>query len=148
MFRNMALGLLARCGADDLNNCRIVTTLAKAKAVRAHIDKLITLGKRASVLLALAPSVPVKGTLEWKGWRSSPEWQVWAKVVAPAVCMRRRAFSFLRSDRAVRVLFDEVSPQFANRLGGYTRVVRLPTFRVGDSTRLAILELAIGSRRV
>ena len=148
MFRNMALGLLIRCEAGGRSDFRIVTTLAKAKAVRGYVDKLITLGKRASVLIASAPSVPVRGTSEWKAWRFSPEWKAWAKVVAPAVCLRRRAFSFLRSDHAVRVLFDDVSPQFVGRLGGYTRVVRLSKFRIGDSTRLAIVELAIDSRRV
>ena len=148
MFRNIVLGLLARCESGGPNDSRIITTLAKAKAVRGYVDKLITLGKRASLFVESAPSVPVRGTPEWKIWRSSPHWRTWAKIVAPAVCLRRRAFSFLRSDRAVRVLFDEVSPRFVARMGGYTRVIRLPKFRIGDSTRLAILELSINFRRV
>lgn len=148
MFRNLVLGLLARCEASGVENCRIVTTLPKAKAVRGFVDRLITLAKRASLLVASAPPVPDRGSAEWKAWRASPEWQSWAKAVAPAVCIRRRAFSFLRSDKAVRVLFDVVASQFTDRLGGYTRVVRLPSYRVGDSSRLAILELTVGSRRV
>lgn len=148
MFRNMVLGLLAKCEADGVDGCRIVTTLPKAKAVRGVVERLITFGKRASLLMASVPPVPDRNSVEWKSWRDSPEWQLWAKAVAPAVCMRRRAFSFLRSDRAVRVLFDVVASQFADRLGGYTRVIRLPSYRVGDSSRLAILELAVGSRRV
>ena len=148
MFRNMVLGLLAKCDTSGVDNCRIVTTLPKAKAVRGIVERLITFGKRASLLVASAPLVPDRGSPEWKAWRASPEWRLWAQAVAPAVCMRRRAFSFLRSDKAVRVVFDVVAAQFTDRPGGYTRVVRLPTYRVGDSTRLAILELSVASRRV
>ena len=148
MFRNLVLGLLSKYDADGANGGRIVTTLPKAKAVRPIVDKLVTLGKRAAVLLASVPIIPDRGSPEWQKWRASPDWHVWAKAVAPAVCMRRRAFSLLRSDRAVRVLFDDVALHFVDRLGGYTRVVRLPSYRVGDSSRLAVLEFAIGSRRV
>lgn len=56
---------------------------------------------------------------------------------------RRRALSFIRRRAVVRKLFDDLAPRFAERKGGYTRIVRLG-FRRGDSAELALIEL-VGS---
>ena len=56
---------------------------------------------------------------------------------------RRRALSFIRRRAVVRKLFDDLAPRFADRHGGYTRIVRLG-FRRGDNAELALLEL-VGS---
>jgi large subunit ribosomal protein L17 len=56
---------------------------------------------------------------------------------------RRQAASFLMTDAATRKLFADVAPRFADRNGGYTRIVRAG-FRIGDGAQVAILEL-IGS---
>jgi large subunit ribosomal protein L17 len=53
----------------------------------------------------------------------------------------RRALSYLRDEAAAKKLFDELGPRYANRPGGYTRVLRLSTHRIGDGTQKAILEL-------
>jgi len=53
----------------------------------------------------------------------------------------RRALSYLRDEAAAKKLFDELGPRYANRPGGYSRVVRLSTFRIGDGAPKAILEL-------
>lgn len=150
MFRNIVLGLLQKCSSDSggLSSCRIVTTIAKAKAARAYVDRLITLAKKAAVVMATVRAAPVRSSPEWQSWRKSADWVCWAGEVAPAVCLRRRAFAVLRSDVAVKVLFQQVAPRFAARSGGYTRVVRLPSHRVGDATRLAILELSDASPRI
>lgn len=52
---------------------------------------------------------------------------------------RRRAISRLRSVAAVNHLFSTVAPAFADRKGGYTRILRLGR-RVGDGSEVAILE--------
>ena len=74
---------------------RVETTVAKAKAVRPHVEKMITLGK--------------KGDLH----------------------SRRQALSFLRTDEAVKRLFDIVAPRYGDRKGGYLRIVRTG-FQQGD----------------
>ncbi len=56
------------------------------------------------------------------------------------VAARRRAFSVLNSRDLVKLLFSDIAPRFANRAGGYTRIIRLGT-RHGDNAKLAILEL-------
>ena len=84
---------------------RIITTLAKAKALRPFIEKLITLAR--------------KGTLH----------------------ARRLAVARLHNKDAVAKLFKEIAPRFADRPGGYTRVIRRQERRLGDAGLTAYIEL-------
>ena len=83
---------------------RVETTVAKAKAVRPHVEKMITLGKKGDVHA------------------------------------RRQALSFLRTDDAVKRLFDTVAPRYGDRQGGYLRIVRTG-FQKGDGAEKAFIEL-------
>ena len=54
---------------------------------------------------------------------------------------RRRALAFLQNDTdAVKKVFDDLSKRYANRNGGYTRILKL-TERRGDDALIVILEL-------
>jgi large subunit ribosomal protein L17 len=83
---------------------RIKTTVAKAKAVKPIVEKMITLGRRGDL------------------------------------AARRQALAYLRSNDVVHMLFAEVAPRFADRPGGYTRIVRLGP-RAGDAAEMVYLEL-------
>lgn len=54
---------------------------------------------------------------------------------------RRQAAALLNDKEAVRKLFSVVGPRYQNRPGGYTRIMRLSGYRIGDGGTKAIIEL-------
>ncbi|HVN14449.1 MAG TPA: 50S ribosomal protein L17 [Anaerolineales bacterium] len=90
---------------------RIQTTRAKAAAIRGDAERLITIA------------------------RNSAEASDAEKVHA-----RRLVASKLGDNQVVKRLFDEIAPRFANRNGGYTRMLKLGP-RLGDSAEMVLLEL-------
>ena len=54
---------------------------------------------------------------------------------------RRRALALLANKGVVKHLFEDVAPLYTGRNGGYTRVIRLAKFRIGDGADLCYLEL-------
>ena len=53
---------------------------------------------------------------------------------------RRQAIAELRHVETVRKLFDVIGPRFADRNGGYTRIIKAG-FRHGDNAAVAVIEL-------
>ena len=96
---------------DLLRNERITTTEAKAKAVKPLVEKLITSARLAR--------------------NSEPARQVHA---------RRLALRHLTDKEVLKKLFDQVASDFADRPGGYTRIISLGPRR-GDGAEMVILEL-------
>jgi large subunit ribosomal protein L17 len=122
---------------------RMVTTISKAKEVRPLVEKCITIARKGLVAEEAAEKFSPgaeRGTDAYKSWRKSDKWRQWNKAISPAVAARRRCLSLLGDKQAVRVLFDAVAPRFADRPGGYTRVLRLAKPRLGDAGTRAIIE--------
>jgi large subunit ribosomal protein L17 len=61
---------------------------------------------------------------------------------ADSLAARRRAFSFLGDHALVHKLFSEIGPTFAQKNGGYTRIIPFKRRR-GDNAELVILELSV-----
>ncbi len=74
---------------------RIVTTEAKARAIRSKAEKLITKAKRG-----LAPD-------------------------GNRVHAQRQVVAFLNDKSVAKKLFDEIAPRYLERPGGYTRIIKL-----------------------
>ena len=104
MMRNLACALVA--------HERIETTLAKAKALRPFIEKVITKAKQAAA------------KTEKKD----------------AIHLRRLALSDVRDETAITKLFNETVKEFTNRPGGYTRIYKLGQQRGGDAAEMALIE--------
>ena len=104
--------MLANLCCSLIENGRIKTTLARARALRPTIEKIITLAKKAHL----------------------------AQDTAKKIHYRRLAISRLRSKTATKKLFDELVEQFAARDGGYTRIYKLALPRLGDVSEMALIE--------
>ena len=149
MLRNLAssLFLTERDAEFDPNppkvKGRVTTTLQKAKEVRPLVEKCITIARRSlkheQAAEAFATNAE-RGTDQWRQWRGSGQWQDWCNARAPVVAARRRTLQLLGDKAAVSILFEEIAPRFAERDGGYTRVLRLAQPRLGDAGTQAILE--------
>src|SRR5918993_2485409 len=97
---------------------KIKTTPAKAKEVKAFAEKLITLAREGSLN------------------------------------SRRRVIAYMQDRRlvdeeqeftgqtVVQRLFSDIAPKFADRSGGYTRIIKLLKHRIGDGGDVVLLELA------
>ena len=150
LLRNLASALLLTERESDAGDVgapkvagRIVTTLAKAKEVRPLVERCVTIAKRGIAAGDAARQFATtadRDSAEWKRWRESADWSKWAQAVAPAVKARRRVIQLLGDKQAARILFERVAPRFADRPGGYTRILKLATPRLGDAGPRAIIE--------
>jgi len=110
-----------------IENGRIQTTVTKAKELRRHADKMITLAKKDSIAARrLARS---RLMLRYNYLNSKDKRQV-----------KQGNLSSYNSDRKIlKKLFGDLKERFVDRNGGYTRIIR-SSYRVGDSSPKCIIE--------
>jgi large subunit ribosomal protein L17 len=144
LFRNLSRALITHES--------ITTTLPKAKELRPFVEKLNTLAKRAHAVVANAAG---KGEAEEK------------KAKLQALHYRRLAMAELgpthgtaiwdkndalvedplntktnkSADTVLKKLFREIGPRYADRPGGYTRIMKQHYRRLGDAGETAVIEL-------
>jgi large subunit ribosomal protein L17 len=137
MLRNLATSLI------NARDERIITTVPKAKELRPFVERVITLAKRADALTgddAPAQSLHLRrqaaGFFHAGNTRRSEDATRGRKQVE----MPRTA-----GVAALKRLFGELGQRYAERPGGYTRIIRLGR-RDGDNAELAIIELVDNPR--
>ena len=97
--------MLASLTKQLILNERITTTETRAKEIRKSFDKMISYGKKNTLV------------------------------------SRRLALAFLHNDEeCVNKVFNELAPRYAERNGGYTRIIKTAE-RKGDNALMVILEL-------
>jgi large subunit ribosomal protein L17 len=106
-----------------LHHERIETTEAKARAIRAQAEKLITLAKRG---LVAEQEEPARG--------------VHARRLATGRIDRWVTESDGTVVDILEKLFDDIAPRYADRPGGYTRIYKLGP-RKGDAAQMVLMEL-------
>ncbi len=138
MLRNLAAGLF--------EHGEIVTTLTKAKAVKPYVERLITIARSQSLAARrlLHSRLTDRSVFAWIADPKVKEERKtnahWTLPAASEIEFNR--FGELRkSPRLVHHLMTRVAPLFADRPGGYTRIVKLDRRRIGDATNLVVLQL-------
>ena len=100
---------------------------------------------RRSMLANLTKEVIMNGRIETTDTRAKEVRKFVDKMITygkdGSLVARRNALAFLHNNTvAVKKVFDELAPRYANRNGGYTRILKL-TERRGDDALMVILEL-------
>lgn len=113
------IAMLRNQAISLLRHERIETTLPKAKELRPFVERLITIAKRG-----------VKA----------------GETNAAALSARRLVLADVADKDVVSKLFSTLAPRFADRPGGYTRILKVG-FRRGDGAETALIEL-VGSEYV
>ncbi|AEX85267.1 50S ribosomal protein L17 [Marinitoga sp. 1135] len=104
--------LLKNLAREVFEHGSIITTTAKAKAVRPLVEKILTKAKEAK-------------TTDNKD---------------RSVALRRQINRYFNDRRFTNKVVDEIAPKFENRNGGYTRILKIG-YRRGDAAELSLLQL-------
>jgi large subunit ribosomal protein L17 len=110
------IAMLRNQAISLLRHERIQTTMPKAKELRPFVERLITIAKRGVAA---------------------------GEANGKALHARRMVLADIPDKDIVGKLFDDLAPRFADRPGGYTRILRVG-FRRGDAAEVAQVEL-VGS---
>jgi len=101
--------MFANMASALIKHEQITTTLPKAKELRPIVEKLVTIAKKAN------------------------------RDESRTLHLRRLASARLRDDTQAKKLFETIGPRYADRNGGYIRIMKAG-FRYGDNAPLAVIE--------
>ena len=101
--------MFANMASALIKHEQITTTLPKAKALRPIVEKLVTMAKHAE------------------------------KDEKRALNLRRLAIARIRDKDMAKKLFETLGPRYAEREGGYIRIMKAG-YRYGDNAPLAVIE--------
>ena len=148
MLRNMAASLF--------EHGQIVTTVPKAKTLQPFVEKIVTKAKRGDLHARRQVIAMLGRDRRAFAWIHVPKGA--SPDQAEAISERReRAAKFFdvpesdevernrygelrKAPRLVKHIFDHVAPRFADRPGGYTRIVRVGARRLGDAAELCLIQ--------
>lgn len=138
MLRNLAAGLF--------EHGQIETTRPKAKAVQPFIEKLITTAKRGTfhARRQVESSLTDRKIHSWvadPNVRDSAKENPYFDLPSEDDIKFTRYGDVKKAPRLVQHVMTKIAPRFADRDGGYTRIVSTGRHRLGDGADLVILQL-------
>ena len=154
------LAILKGLSTDLILNGKIETTLARAKEVKAIVDSIISLAVKEKDNFETVEVKVVKAKLDSKGNKvtekaTSKNGKEYLKVVKETIMEKRQKDMPSRLNARRKImrkinkvngvdlpakLFGELAEKYAERVGGYTRIIKKGPRR-GDSAEVVILEL-------
>ncbi|MHC5023181.1 MAG: 50S ribosomal protein L17 [Planctomycetota bacterium] len=138
MLRNLAAALF--------EHGEIETTRPKAQAVQPFAEKLITIAKRGTFTARRQLEAKLNDRLI-HSWVTDPNVPDSKKdnryfdLPDESQIERNRYGEVRKAPRLIQHLMTKVAPLFADRDGGYTRIVKLGRHRLGDGADLVLLQL-------
>ena len=136
MIRNLAAGLF--------EHGEVETTLPKAKAVQPFAEKIITLAKAGTFIARrrITARINERRIHAWVADKNVPD----ARKDNPYFDLPdagdiefNRYGELRKAPRLVEHIMSRIGPMFADRAGGYTRIVKLGRHRLGDAAELVLL---------
>ena len=154
------LAMLRTLTTDLILHGKIETTVTRAKEVKAIVDSLISLAVKEKDNFEMVDVKVSRAKLDEKGNKvtekaTSKNGKEYLKVVREEVTesrqkdmpsrlnARRKMMRKINKVKGVDLtakLFNEIAPKYADRVGGYTRMIKLGQRR-GDAAEVVILEL-------
>ena len=151
--RNAMLANMVCC---LIKSKRVTTTLAKARALRPVMEKIVTLGCRANRAVEAAATADDKKKAALTAENVHCRRLVAARLRqqprshfkgTPKVKGKVAREKWHENEDVIHILFDKIAPQFKGRSGGYTRILKLAGTkgkyagqRQGDAAQMAIIE--------
>lgn len=147
---------LRNLAASLFEHGQITTTVTKAKALQPFVEKIITKAKKGDLHSRRQVIARLGGDRNAFAWSFLPK-RPTEEETALVEKLRERAKGFFdipessgvernrygelrKAPKLVKHIFENVAPRFADRAGGYTRVVKLGYNRLGDGTELAVIQ--------
>ncbi|MGP1346868.1 MAG: 50S ribosomal protein L17 [Phycisphaerales bacterium] len=148
MLRNMAVSLF--------EHGQVVTTIPKAKALQPFVEKMVTTAKQGTIHARRQIASELGRDRRAFEWLHTPkgaddaEKEIVRKqadaakdffdIPAADTVERNRYGELRKSPRIVKHIVDNVAPRFADRNGGYTRIIKLGKRRKGDAAELCVIQ--------
>ncbi|MHC5008350.1 MAG: 50S ribosomal protein L17 [Planctomycetota bacterium] len=138
MIRNLAAGLF--------EHGQIETTLPKAKAAQPFVEKIISIAKQGTFrarrqIEARLNDRRIHGWVADGNVPDARKDNAWFDLPDASEIAFNRYGEIRKAPRLVQHIMTKIGPLFADRDGGYTRIIRLGKHRLGDGSDLVLLQL-------
>ena len=130
--------LLRSLTTEVIKHGQILTTEAKAKAVRKEIEHMITLAKKGDLHSRRQAAAYIYGNRRGKVLFLDEKTTIDTNIYTEVEKKDKKVKVYVKTP--VQHLFTNIAPKYADRNGGYVRVVKAPPRR-GDAAPMAIVQL-------